>query len=249
LGEEADRTAHYLSTFTHPPLQDLLVAHLLTPNLQSILHMPGTGLAPMLDADRVSDLRRLYTLFLRVPDDGGRTALRHALRGDIEERGKVINEGTKEDAAAGPSRANGEVEGGGAGMDVDGDANANVAKGSETVDAKGKGKAKAPTTGGATALASALRWVQDVLDLKDKFDRVLEQAFGGDKSVQSSINEVSKIHVVRLGIYGTLRRIAGVSELHQRKPPCPRVPLIVHRRAPEKGDESCTSSSPSSSRH
>lgn len=130
--------------------------------------MPGTGLAPMLDADRIADLRRLYVLFLRVPDDAGRLALRLALRGDIEERGKEINEGTKDEP--GPSQ-NGEP-----GMDVD-------------EDVKGKGKAKA--TGGATALASALRWVQDVLDLKDKFDRVLDQAFSGDKSVQMAINEAS----------------------------------------------------------
>ncbi|RSH91470.1 cullin-3 [Saitozyma podzolica] len=116
-----------------------------------ILHMPGTGLAPMLDADRIADLRRLYVLFLRVPDDAGRLALRLALRGDIEERGKEINEGTKDEP--GPSQ-NGEP-----GMDVD-------------EDVKGKGKAKA--SGGATALASALRWVQDVLDLKDKFDRAFQ---------------------------------------------------------------------------
>lgn len=73
---------------------------------------------------------------------------------------------------------------------------------------KGKGKAKAATptagsgAGGVTpgaggagpaqapALAQAVRWVQDVLDLKDKFDRILDGAFQGDKSIQASINEV-----------------------------------------------------------
>jgi cullin 3 len=42
------------------------------------------------------------------------------------------------------------------------------------------------------ALGPAVRWVQDVLDLQDKFDRILNGAFGGDKAVQTSINEVSE---------------------------------------------------------
>lgn len=128
--------------------------------------MPGTGLVAMLDADRVPDLRRMYTLFLRVPDNGGKDALRLALRESAEARGKAINDGAASSADAG--------------MDVDED---------KDKDPKGKGKAKAPSAM-ATALAQALRWVQDVLDLKDKFDIILDQAFGGDKQVQASINEV-----------------------------------------------------------
>jgi len=179
LAEEADRTAHYLSTFTQPPLQDLLVEHLLTSHLQSILDMPGSGLVTMLDSDRISDLRRLYTLFLRVPENVGKDALRLALRMDIEERGKAINEGATTEPEAGPSIV--PSQDGEPNMDLDGDA-----------DPKGKGKAKAAPAGNATtALNSALRWVQEVLELKDNFDRTLDQAFGGDKLVQTSINEVS----------------------------------------------------------
>jgi cullin 3 len=179
LAEETDRTAHYLSTLTHPSLQDLLVSKLLTPNLLAILEMPGSGLVSMLDSMRTQDLRRLYSLFLRVPHNIGKDALRLALRMDVEERGKGIND-TAIEGEAGPSTA------GAGGMEVDGDEGDG--------DAKGKGKAKAPSSGGAgAALAAALRWVQDVLDLKDKFDEVLDEAFGGDKAVQSSINEVSLI--------------------------------------------------------
>jgi cullin 3 len=129
--------------------------------------MPGSGLVSMLDADRIPDLRRLYTLFLRVPEDEGKNALRLALRSDIEDRGKAVNEGAAAEPEAGPSNA-GQEEGD---------------------DPKGKGKAKPTSASGA--LTSALRWVQDVLDLKDKFDRTLDEAFAGDKSVQSAINEVS----------------------------------------------------------
>ena len=178
LAEEADRTAHYLSTFTHPLLQDLLVEQLLTPHLKSILSMPGSGLVSLIDLDRVQDLRRMYNLFLRVPINVGKDALRLALRLDIEVRGKAINEGVAVEAEAGPSGAL--AQDGEPNMDPLGD-----------VSTKGKGKARSvPAASVATALSSALQWVQDVLELKDKFDRILDQAFSGDKAVQSSINEV-----------------------------------------------------------
>lgn len=125
----------------------------------------------MVDQDRSSDLSRLYNLLLKVPSDAGKDALRFALRSDVEDRGKAINDATNE-PEPGPS-TNGDQPG----MDVDGDV-------------KGKGKAKPASTASA-ALTSALRWVQDVLDLKDKLDRLLDDAFAGDKAVQSSINHVS----------------------------------------------------------
>jgi cullin 3 len=126
----------------------------------------------------------LYTLFIRVPDDVGRNALRTALKGDIEERGKVINEGgiIPAGAGAGPSQDGAAAEGG---------------EEDEEMEGKGKGKAKekggssGKAVGGAGALSLALGWVQGVLDLKDKFDKVLDEAFGGDKAIQTSINEVS----------------------------------------------------------
>jgi cullin 3 len=121
----------------------------------------------MVDHDRTSDLSRMYNLFLRVPSELGKDALRFALRADVEDRGKAINDSANE-PEPGPS----------AGVDQDMEG-----------DVKGKGKAK-PTSTPSAALSSALRWVQDVLDLKDKFDKILDDAFGGDKSVQTSINLV-----------------------------------------------------------
>ncbi|KAL7424536.1 hypothetical protein Q5752_000220 [Cryptotrichosporon argae] len=169
LAEEADRTAHYLSTSTSAPLQFLLVDSLLTAHLGAILDMPGTGLSSMLDADRLKDLRLLYALFLRVPNGAGKEALRVALRENVDRRGKAINESAEPDDEAGGA--------GGAGMDAE-----------PADDAKGKGKARAASAS-ASALTQALRWVQDVLDLKDKFDAVLAAAFNGDMQVQTSLNE------------------------------------------------------------
>lgn len=158
----------------------------------------------MLDQDRHSDLRRLYTLFLRVPDELGRQSLRLALRSDIEERGKVINEG--ETSRAGPSSGQAEQD------DEDEDMSGK---------AKGKGKERVGTIGGgANALSLALRWVQEVLDLKDKFDRILEEAFVGDKAVQMSINEVSSVYSVTLS-GGFLLKIQAFQSFINANPRAP----------------------------
>jgi len=45
--------------------------------------------------------------------------------------------------------------------------------------------------GGEGGTAVAIRWVQEVLDLKDKFDKVLSQALNNDKAFQTSFIEVS----------------------------------------------------------
>ena len=190
--------------------------------------MPGSGLVSMIDTDRVGDLQRMYVLFNRVPENVGRDALRMALRMDIEDRGKAINQAAVDQPEAGRSgAARGPVSGnrGGddrPGMDVD-----------TEDDPKGKGKAKAPiaptVTGGT--LASALRWVQDVLDLKDKFDRMLDQAFGGDKSVQTSINEVGSRRIESvLSLWSLTTRGSGIgiSIVYQRKSTSTGILVIVH---------------------
>ena len=57
--------------------------------------------------------------------------------------------------------------------------------------AKAKGKAKArPPNAASQTLTLALKWVQDVLDLKDRFDRIWSKAFQSDRDLESSLNEV-----------------------------------------------------------
>lgn len=68
----------------------------------------------------------------------------------------------------------------------------------EKIDLKGKGKAgvkgkgKTESSGMVSAKTkAALAWVQNVLDLKDKFDMLLIEAFETDKSMEKAINDVS----------------------------------------------------------
>jgi cullin 3 len=43
---------------------------------------------------------------------------------------------------------------------------------------------------GAQTLTLALKWVQDVLDLKDMFDKIWTEAFSCDRDLESNLNEV-----------------------------------------------------------
>ena len=55
--------------------------------------------------------------------------------------------------------------------------------------AKGKEREQAPNA--AQGVNAALSWVQSVLDLKAQMDRLLHEAFSGDKEMGRSINDVS----------------------------------------------------------
>jgi cullin 3 len=58
---------------------------------------------------------------------------------------------------------------------------------SNTASAEGGNAASGDKQTGATV---AVRWVQEVLDLKDKFDKVQNLALSNDKAFQTSFNEV-----------------------------------------------------------
>lgn len=124
----------------------------------------------MIDLDKVEDLNRLYRLFTTVA--AGLSTLRRSLKDSILRRGKDINQSsTTTDAAED--------------IDVDVDEADTTVTGS-----KGKSKGKARAHGSPQTLTLALKWVQDVLDLKDMFDRLWKQAFESNREVEGALNEV-----------------------------------------------------------
>ena len=131
--------------------------------------MPNSGLDAMIDSDRMDDLARLYRLFTKV--SAGLPCRRKSLRETVIRRGKEINESSSS------------VGGEGADSGED-DAMEGSAKG------KGKAKAQPPPNAASQTLSLALKWVQDVLDLKDKFDKIWSKAFQSDRDLESSLNEV-----------------------------------------------------------
>ncbi|PVF92727.1 Cullin-domain-containing protein [Serendipita vermifera] len=158
LDSEETRAHYYLSPSTWSAVRTIVEANLLSPHLQTIVAMPGSGLDVMVDGNRLEDLNRMYRLFFNVSTStGGPQALQKGLKESIMARGKVINESndrpvdTPEDPKEG----------------------------------KGKGNASAQTQN----LTVALKWVQDALDLKDKFDTILKRALMSDRACELAITE------------------------------------------------------------
>ncbi|CDO78180.1 hypothetical protein BN946_scf184797.g6 [Trametes cinnabarina] len=165
--EEESRTHHILSTQTTPHLQRILEQHLVSAHLWTVVNMPNSGLDAMIDTDKFDDLARLYRLFTRVSE--GLPCLKKSLRETVIRRGKEINDAST-------------------GLAVDGGESQDEEVGEASAKAKGKAKARAPNAASQT-LVLALKWVQDVLDLKDKFDTIWSEAFARDRELESGLND------------------------------------------------------------
>lgn len=168
---EDSRVHHYLDPRTAPALQRTLEDNLLTPHLSTVISLPNSGLDNMIDTEKTDDLARLYRLFTSVPT--GLPCLKKHLKECIVRRGKEINK-----ASLGDDMSN-------ADLDVEGEDE-------ESTRRKGSGKDRLLQNSPAQKLALALKWVQDVLDLRDQFfDGVWKAAFKGDREVESTLNEVT----------------------------------------------------------
>ncbi|KAI9061290.1 Cullin-domain-containing protein [Trametes sanguinea] len=165
--EEESRTHHILSTQTTPHLQRILEQHLVSAHLWTVVNMPNSGLDAMIDSDRIEDLARLYRLFTRVSE--GLPCLKKSLRETVIRRGKEINDAST-------------------GLGADGAESQEEEVAEPSAKAKGKAKARPPNAASQT-LALALKWVQDVLDLKDKFDTIWSKAFARDRELESGLND------------------------------------------------------------
>lgn len=126
----------------------------------------------MIDLDKLDDLERMYRLFTMVPT--GLSALRKALRDSIIRCGQEINS-SSEVLRAGEAMDEDEPEEG----------------------PRGKSKGRAPGAAAQT-LTLALKWVQDVLDMKDHFDKIWSMSFQSDRELESGINGVRLIAVLFL---------------------------------------------------
>ncbi|KAG9015626.1 Cullin-3 [Tulasnella sp. 427] len=168
---ETSRTQYYLSSKSETPLIAILEKYLLIPHLQTIIHMQSSGLDAMIDGDNYEDLGRLYRLFTRVSQ--GLPTLQKALRESVIRRGKEVNAL----ATAGPSNE----------ADAEGEGDAEEA--AEDLKGKGKKKASAPKGAASRAADAAIQWMQSVLELKDKTDKLLKGCFADDLSLQTTLSD------------------------------------------------------------
>ncbi|GHJ85109.1 hypothetical protein NliqN6_1511 [Naganishia liquefaciens] len=196
LVEEQARCAHYLLSSTSAPLIAILDSNLLSAHLHTVLRMPETGLINMIDTMRIPDLQRIYRLYGRANVTEGLDALMGELKKYVSTKGSAINENVAAGTSAiagtnvpSASKANTTVLSSSNKLDdVNAQGAAQKVKGTHSGN-NAAGMPAGTATSAAAAVNIALRWVQEVLDLKDTFDRVWKEAFEEDKAIQTALND------------------------------------------------------------
>ncbi|KAE8145235.1 Cullin [Aspergillus avenaceus] len=159
IAEEAERCLSTLSPLSEPKIKEVLDTELISKNIADVINLEGTGVKYMLDNDRLDVLRNVYVLSARV--DTKKTPLTAAVQKRIVEMGQDINKAAIALAQAAP------------------------AKPEKPAGGEKKPAAKEKPVNQQTE--SAIKWVDDVLNLKNKFDKIWEQSFQSDPNMQSAI--------------------------------------------------------------
>lgn len=165
LSEEYSRSHDTLSTLSEPKIRAVVERELITNNIKEVMDM-DTGLRFMLDNDRFEDLKLVYKLVARV--DPEKQALKTMLCKRLVELGREINKNANPTTAVAAAPAAVPAENGDS--------------------AKNSGAAAANEDKAANNLTViAIRWVDEVIALKDKYEKVWTKSFDEDKGVQASM--------------------------------------------------------------
>lgn len=168
IAEERERCLYTLSPLTEPKIKDVLDEELVRKNIAEVVNLEGTGVKNMLDNDRVDLLASVYELNARV--DKKKTSLTLAVQKRIVEMGQEINYSTANmaQASAPPGPKPGKET-----------------NGEKKPADKEKEKEKEKPVNQQTV--SAIKWVDDVLSLKTKFDTIWQEAFKKDQGMEGAI--------------------------------------------------------------
>lgn len=160
VNEEQDRCRSTLSLLTSPKIRAVIEDELIRNNIRAVIELEGSGVKCMLDNDRLDELEMIYDLIARV--DPGKEELRRAVQKRIIELGADINTAATNNSQAQPITS----------MKQDAD--------------KAEGDGKQSEKPVNQQIPAASRWVDDVLQLKQKYDTVLIAAFQSDQGLQTA---------------------------------------------------------------
>ena len=158
LDEEQDRCRSTLSVATQPKIKEVVENELIRMHLRDVMALPRSGVKFMLDNDRLAELEMMYDLSARV--DPQKEELKTAVQSRILDLGDEINKA----ATTLPKEARQDTEK------------------TETSD---KAPADKPTN---QQTVSAIKWVDDVLSLKGRFDHVLQVSFDRDQGLETCLS-------------------------------------------------------------
>lgn len=160
LSEEEERCRYTLSPFSEQKIKAVIDEELIQRNINDVINLEGSGVRYMLDNDRLDDLANVYELNARI--DKKKTALTKAVQKRIIELGDEINAAAKAFAQAPVATSK-----------------------TEETDAKDKKKEEKEKPVNQQT-AAAIKWVDDILNLKNKFDSIWERAFSSDQGMQTA---------------------------------------------------------------
>ncbi|CAE6537438.1 unnamed protein product [Rhizoctonia solani] len=173
INAEQDRTHSYLSFHTSAPLQHILISKILTPHTSRLLKGPDTAIP---EASSISTHKQNTALDLLIDTERTKDLARLLRMFQLppEEFGmKLLRQRLKES-----------IIGRGKAINDECDEDAVISTKQST---EGKKAGEASTK--SLAVQMALKWMTDVLNLKDHFDRLLTNSWGGEVSMQTAINE------------------------------------------------------------
>ncbi|OAP61970.1 hypothetical protein AYL99_04173 [Fonsecaea erecta] len=160
LAEEQERCQQTISPLTEQKIKAVVETELISAHIRDVINMEGTGVQNMLDSDKIQDLSNVYELISRV--DPLKTALRDVVKKRVIELGMDINKAANVivDTAPAPKAAQ---KAGGEGRGIQ------------------QEKALSQQT------QAAIVWVEQILVLKTKFDKLWIEAFQRDAVLEKAL--------------------------------------------------------------
>lgn len=165
LLEETARCQTTISQSSAKKIAKVVEKELISAHLQDFLALEGTGIKAMIQHDRYDDVKSLYQLISRV--DPSKEPLKDALQARVVEMGNEINQTI---------------------MATDFSAVSVSTEAGEAADPASLKKAPKVTAQAKTTLA-AIKWVDEVLKLKDKFDIMWKNCLNSDLQLQTALNK------------------------------------------------------------
>jgi cullin 3 len=166
FAEEEDRCQTTISLLTMNKIARVIENELIREHLPEFLAMEGSGIKAMIENDRYEDLTLLYQHISRI--DQSKEPLKVALQARVVALGSEVNksiQNTDFSPDTTPQEDGGTAEGG------------------------EKSKATTKMNAAAKATAAAIKWVDEVLRLKDKFDTMWKKCFGEDLILQTALTK------------------------------------------------------------
>lgn len=156
--EEQDRCRSTLSEHTSPKIQTVVEDELIRNKMKGLIEM-DSGVQFMVNNERLNDLGLVFELEARV--DARKTELTKALQKIITEMGTNVNNAAIAASTAQPA---------------------------PTGEGEDKDKAKGPGERVVNQqTVAALKWVEEVLELKDQFDNIWKVSFQEDQVLQTAL--------------------------------------------------------------